>query len=212
MTLAFSLLPLGERAGEEGRSWCGCGTQALSPTLSQGEREKENNGGETGQAVNEPMSNNDQSLRDHLLSLLQGRNAHISFDDFVKDFPAAACGRKIEGLPYTAWQVLEHLRIAQWDILEFCREAKHVSPKWPEGYWPKPDELGNEELWKESVKRFRHDLKQMEDLVADPAIDLFAKIPHGNGQTVLREALLVADHNSYHLGALVVIDRLVKNV
>jgi hypothetical protein len=157
-------------------------------------------------------ADHDQSLRDHLLSLLQGGNAHISFDDFVKGFPVEAGGRKIEGLPYTAWQVLEHMRIAQWDILQFCRDAKHVSPKWPKGYWPEPNELGNEELWKETVEKFRHDLKQLEDLIADPSIDLFAKIPHGSGQTVLREALLVADHNSYHLGALLVIGRLVKNV
>ncbi len=153
---------------------------------------------------------NDQSLSDHLISLLQGRNAHIVFDDFVKDFPVDACGRKIEGLPYTAWQVLEHLHIAQGDILEFCRDAKHVSPKWPKGYWPKPAELGNEELWKQTVEKFRHDLKQMEALVANPSVDLFAKIPHGSGQTILREALLVADHNSYHLGALVVMKRIVK--
>lgn len=158
------------------------------------------------------MNNHDPLLRDHLLSLLQGRNAHISFDDFVRDFPVEVCGQEIEGLPYTAWQVLEHMRIAQWDILEFCRDAKHVSPKWPQGYWPKPNEVGDEELWKETVKKFRHDLKQLEDLVTDPSIDLFAKIPHGSGQTVLREALLVADHNSYHLGALLVIGRLVKNV
>ena len=158
----------------------------------------------------EEMTNHDQFLRDHLLSLLQGRDAHISFDDFVKDFPAGACNRKIEGLPYTAWQVLEHIRIAQWDILEFCRNAKHVSPKWPEGYWPKPDHRGNEEVWKETSVKFRHDLKQMEDLVADPATDLFAKIPHGTGQTVLREALLVADHNGHHLGALVVMKRILK--
>jgi hypothetical protein len=158
------------------------------------------------------MNTNDQSLRDHLLSLLQGRNAHIGFDDFVTTFPADAYGRRIEGLPYTAWQVLEHMRIAQWDILEFCRDAKHISPKWPEGYWPKPDEPGNETLWTESVEKFRHDLKQMEELVTDPANDLFAEIPHGTGQTILREALLVADHNSYHLGALLVIGRLVKSV
>lgn len=162
-------------------------------------------------ATDKLSSEDDQTLRDHLLSLLQGRNAHISFDDFVKDFPAEACDRKIEGLPYTAWQVLEHIRIAQWDILEFCRDAKHVSPKWPEGYWPKPEEAGNEELWKETIEKFRHDLKQMEDLVADHANDIFAKIPHGSGQTILREALLVADHNSYHLGAVVVMGRLVKN-
>jgi hypothetical protein len=156
------------------------------------------------------MNNNDQTLRDHLLSLLRGGNAHISFDDFVADFPVEDCGQKIEGLPYTPWQVLEHIRIAQWDILEFCRAVSHVSPKWPEGYWPKPDDLGNADLWKQTVEKFRGDLKQMEDLVADPATDLFAKIPHGNGQTILREALLIADHNAYHLGALVVMGRLAK--
>ena len=162
-------------------------------------------------ATNKPASENDQSLRDHLLALLRGANAHISFDDFVADFPAKACGRKIEGLPYTAWQVLEHIRIAQWDILEFCRDPKHVSPKWPKGYWPEPDELGNEELWKETVAKIRHDLKQMEALVANAATDLFSRIPHGTGQTILREALLVADHNAYHLGALAVMSRVLKS-
>jgi hypothetical protein len=156
------------------------------------------------------MNKTDKSLRDHLLSLLRGGNAHISFDDFVADFPVEDCGQRIEGLPYTPWQVLEHLRIAQWDILEFCRASNHVSPKWPAGYWPKPDDLGNADLWKETVEKFRGDLKQMEDLVANPANDLFAKIPHGNGQTILREALLIADHNAYHLGALAVINRIVK--
>lgn len=157
------------------------------------------------------MNKPDQALRDHLLSLLRGGNAHISFDDFVAGFPAHACGQKIADLPYTPWQVLEHMRIAQWDILEFCRASNHVSPKWPEGYWPKPADLGNAGLWKATVEKFRHDLKQMEELVAKPATDLFAKIPHGNGQTILREALLVADHNAYHLGALVVMGRQVKN-
>src|SRR5450755_2888394 len=116
------------------------------------------------------MNNNDKSLREHLLSLLSGGNAHISFEDFVAGFPVEACGRKIEGLPYTPWQVLEHMRIAQWDILEFCRDAKHVSPKWPEGYWPKPDNLGAADLWKETVEKFRGDLNQMADLVADSSI------------------------------------------
>ena len=158
------------------------------------------------------MNTNDQELREHLISNLRGADAHISFDDFVGAFPAESCSQKIEGLPYTAWQVLEHMRIAQWDILEFCRDAEHVSPKWPEGYWPKPDQLGAAELWKETAEKFRADLNQMEDLISDPATDLFARISHGSGQTILREALLVADHNAYHLGALVVIGRLVKDV
>ena len=154
------------------------------------------------------VRNNDESIRKHVLSLLRGGNAHISFDNFIADFPVDACGRKIEGLPYTAWQVLEHMRIAQWDILEFSRDASHKSPKFPKGYWPKPDELGNAALWNETVERFREDLKRMEGLVADPSTDLLAKIPHGSGQTLLREALLIADHNAYHLGALLVISRM----
>lgn len=151
---------------------------------------------------------NDKQLRDHLLSLLSGGNAHITFDDFVKDFPADKCGERVDGLPYTAWQVIEHIRIAQWDILEFTRDANHVSPKWPEGYWPPQSESGNGDAWRGTVTKFRKDLKEMQDLIADPATDLFAKIPHGSGQTVLREALLVADHNSYHLGVLLAISRL----
>lgn len=154
------------------------------------------------------MDDNDKSLRDHLLSLLSGGNAHITFDDFVKDFPADKCGERVDGLPYTAWQVLEHIRIAQWDILEFTRDANHVSPKWPEGYWPPQAEAGNADAWRDTVARFQKDLKEMQGLIADPATDLFAKIPHGSGQTVLREALLVADHNSYHLGVLLAISRL----
>src|ERR1044071_8826922 len=151
---------------------------------------------------------NDKSLRDHLRSLLEGGNAHITFDDFLKDFPADKCGERVAGLPYTAWQVLEHIRIAQWDILEFSRDAKHVSPKWPEGYWPRKEQVGTPELWSQTVAKFRDDLKRMQDLVADPATDLLAKIPHGTGQTILREALLIADHNSYHLGVLLAMSRI----
>ena len=156
------------------------------------------------------MNQSEQALRAHVLYVLKGEGAHISFEDFIKDFPAARCGERVNGFPYTAWQVLEHMRIAQWDILEFSRNASHVSPVWPKGYWPRPAELGNETLWKESIENFRADLKQMEELIARPDIDLFAKIPHGNGQTILREALLVADHNAYHLGVLVALNRMLS--
>ena len=111
-------------------------------------------------------------------------------------------------LPFTAWRLLEHMRIAQWDILEFSRNPKHVSPKWPQGYWPSTDVPANDAEWDASVAAFRHDLADMEALVADPGTNLFAKIPHGDGQTVLREAMLVADHNAYHIGELVVLRRL----
>lgn len=152
----------------------------------------------------------DQAVREHVLYVLRGEGAHVTFEDFVADFPIERCGQRVTGLPYTAWQVLEHMRIAQWDILEFTRNPKHVSPKWPEGYWPAQDQPGTPELWQETVSKYRDDLKQMETLVADPSTDILAEIPHGTGQTILREALLVADHNSYHLGALVVMSRILK--
>ena len=152
----------------------------------------------------------DESIRKHVLYLLRGGGAHLSFDDFVNSFPPDLCNRKIEELPYTAWQVLEHMRLAQWDILEFSRDPDHVSPEFPKGYWPNPDDLGNPTLWKETIDQFRHDLQQMEALVEDPATDLHAQIPHGDGQTILREAILIADHNAYHLGALAVMGRIAK--
>jgi len=148
------------------------------------------------------------ALRRHLLDLLEGGNAHATFDAAVADLPAAFRGKKPRGAPYTPWQLLEHLRIAQWDILEFSRDPKHVSPKWPEGYWPKTEAPASDAAWKNSVRRFRADLKQMAMLVADKNNDLLARIPHGDGQTLLREALLVADHNAYHIGELVLLRRL----
>lgn len=151
---------------------------------------------------------NDRALRRHLLSLLSEENAHLSFEKAVANFPVELCGLKPEGVPYSAWQILEHLRIAQWDILEFSRNARHVSPKWPEGYWPPSDMPHDETAWQESVKAFRADLNGLENLVKNPSTDLFARIPHGDGQTILREALLVADHNAYHIGQLVMLRRL----
>jgi hypothetical protein len=153
----------------------------------------------------------DDSVRKHVLYLLRDGGAHMSFDDFVGSFPADLCNRKIDGLPYTAWQVLEHMRLAQWDILEFSRDASHVSPEFPKGYWPEPEEPGTPALWQKTIDEFQNDLKQMEALVEDPSTDLYAKIPHGDGQTILREALLIADHNAYHLGALAVMARIVKS-
>jgi hypothetical protein len=152
--------------------------------------------------------NQDQTLREHLLYLLRGGGAHVDFESVVKDFPVGSVHQKIEHLPYTAWAVLEHMRIAQLDILEFSRNAAHVSPRWPEGYWPSGDSTADAGAWEKSVEAFRADLKQVEELVANPTTDLFAPIAHGEGQTVLRETLLVADHNAYHLGVLVTMKRL----
>jgi hypothetical protein len=148
------------------------------------------------------------ALRQHLLDLLRGRNAHADFDAVVADFPSRLRGVKPPGAPHTAWQLLEHMRIAQSDILEFSRDGKHKSPPWPEGYWPKTEAPPNAASWNNSLRSFRADLKAMAKLVADKKTDLFAKIPHGSGQTVLREALLAADHNSYHLGQMVLLRRL----
>jgi uncharacterized damage-inducible protein DinB len=148
------------------------------------------------------------ALRQHLLDLLRGRNAHADFDAAVVDFPSRLRGVKPPGAPHTAWQLLEHMRMAQWDILEFSRNAKHKSPPWPEGYWPKTEAPPKAASWNNSLRSFRADLKAMAKLVADKKTDLFAKIPHGTGQTILREAMLIADHNSYHLGQMVLLRRL----
>ena len=151
--------------------------------------------------------NTDKSLREHLLYLLRGGGAHLNFDAAVAGLPPELRGARIAGVPHTAWRLLEHLRIAQWDILEFSRNPKHVSPPFPEGYWPAGDAPPDPAAWDRCVAAFRADLQAMEALVADPATDLFTPIPHGDGQTVLREALLVADHNAYHLGQLVLLRR-----
>ena len=152
----------------------------------------------------------DKALRDHLLYLLRGGGAHLNFDQAIADLPGNLRGLKPDGLPFTPWKLLEHLRIAQWDILEFSRNPRHVSPEWPRGYWPEGDVPPDEAAWEKSVAAFRADLKAMEKLVASPRTDLFAKIPHGEGQTILREALLVADHNAYHLGQIVLVRRLLR--
>jgi hypothetical protein len=152
--------------------------------------------------------NTDQSLRDHVLYLLRGGGAHLAFDAAIADLPVDLRGAKPAGLPHTPWRLLEHMRIAQWDILEFSRNPKHVSPKFPDGCWPQGDAPPDADALDRSIASFRADLRAMQDLVADPATDLFAPIPHGQGQTILREALLVADHNAYHLGQLVTVRRL----
>ena len=148
------------------------------------------------------------SLRQHLLYLLKGGGAHLNFDKVIDNLPAELRGAKPPGISHTPWRLLEHLRIAQWDILEFTRNPRHVSPPWPEGYWPAGDAPPDDAAWDRSVAAFRADLRAMQDLVADPATDLFTPLPHGEGQTALREALLVADHNAYHIGQLVVVRRL----
>lgn len=146
-----------------------------------------------------------ESLRKHLVNLLTKGEAHVDIASTLKDFPPKLRGRKPKGSPHTPWQLLEHMRLGQWDILRFSVDSKHVSPKWPEGYWPKTDAPSSDKAWKESVQQFLAGLDAMCDLVRDKKHDLFAPIPHGDGQTLLREALLLADHNAYHLGQLVLV-------
>ena len=151
---------------------------------------------------NAARNSNDSALRKHLVELLRGGQAHLTFDDAVKGIPASLRGKRPRAVAHSPWELLEHLRIAQWDILEFSRNPKHKSPDWPEGYWPESPEPPTRNAWKRSADAFRADLDAMIALVSNPKSDLFAKIPHGDGQTLLREALLVADHNAYHLGQL----------
>ncbi|MGA2458121.1 MAG: DinB family protein [Terriglobales bacterium] len=147
----------------------------------------------------------DQPLRDHLLYLLKGGGAHADFDAAMGDWPVQLAGVKVANFPHTAWMLLEHMRLAQWDILEFSRNSKHVSPRWPEGYWPASEAPSDEKAWTASMAAFRKDLRTIELLVSDRKVDLYARIPWGDGQTILREALLVVDHNAYHLGQLVML-------
>jgi hypothetical protein len=151
------------------------------------------------------------SLREHLLYLLRGGGAHLDFEKAIAGVPASLQGSKPAGQPHTPWRLLEHLRICQWDILRFCVDPAHVSPSFPEGYWPGGDGPPDAQAWDRSVDAFRADLRATQDLVANPATDLFTPLPHGQGQTILREALLVADHNAYHLGQLVILRRLLNN-
>jgi hypothetical protein len=148
-----------------------------------------------------------EPLRGHLVWLLRGGGAHLSFGAAVAGLPAALRGARPQGVPHTPWRLVEHLRITQWDILEFCRNPEHRSPAWPEGYWPDGDAPPDAAAWNRSLAGFRADLDAVEALVRSPETDLLAGLPHGDGQTILREALLVADHNAYHVGQLVVVRR-----
>ncbi len=156
----------------------------------------------------QPATDSVALLRQELASYLDSGHAHASWRDAFAELPPELRGSKVVGSPHTAWQLLDHLRIAQWDILEFSRNSKHVSPDFPLGYWPATPAPPDENAWDASVRAYRRDLDEMRKLILDPQTDLFAKIPHGSGQTILREALLIIDHNAYHLGQLVLLRRL----
>jgi hypothetical protein len=149
----------------------------------------------------------DKSVREHVLYLLKGGGAHLGFERAIADLPEELRAAKVKGATHTPWRLLEHLRICQWDILEFSRNPDHVSPEFPDGCWPEGDAPPESDSWDKNAQAFRDDLQAMIDLVANSDTDLYAPIPHGDGQTILREALLVADHNAYHLGQLVFLRR-----
>lgn len=146
-----------------------------------------------------------KELREQLAQVIDWDHAHIRFDGAVNDFPAELRGKRPEGGPHSPWELLEHLRITLWDIVEFTRDEKHVSPEWPSGYWPKSSEPPTEKAWDEAVAQYRKDLKTLAEITADESIDLYSRIPHGSGQTVLREILLSIDHNAYHVGQLMLV-------
>lgn len=150
----------------------------------------------------------DTLLRKQLVKLLTSDEAHADLERAIRDFPAELRGKVPEGAAHSAWQILEHLRIAQWDIIDFCSNAKYETMKWPDDYWPESPEPPSNDAWDSAVANIRADIQGFSEYISDPATDLFAKIPHGDGQTILREALLIADHNAYHLGELVLLRRL----
>jgi hypothetical protein len=147
----------------------------------------------------------DAVLRQHVLNLLRGGQASMTFDEAVADFPMDRINDRAPNVPYTPWHLLEHMRIAQWDILDFSRNPDYTELKWPEEHWPAPDAKADGVAWNETLRAFHADFDAVCALVADPATDLYATIPHGTGQTILREALLVADHNAYHTGEFAIL-------
>ncbi|HEX2249340.1 MAG TPA: DinB family protein [Gemmatimonadales bacterium] len=148
------------------------------------------------------------AVREQLSRLLEWNEAHMSFDAAVRDFPDSLRGVQPEGLPYSPWQLLEHLRITQHDILEFCINPDYVEPRWPDDYWPEEPAPVSRSAWDTSIEQFVRDRAALQRLSLDRRIDLESKIPHGQGQTYLRELLLAADHAAYHLGELIVVRRL----
>jgi len=151
---------------------------------------------------------NEKSVRRQLAESIGWHDAHLDWPEALGDFPARLRGVRPKGAAHSAWELLEHARLAQWDILEFSRNPQHVSPDFPSGYWPKTPAPANPAAWDRSVRAFLRDRRAMQKLVTSPKTDLSARIPHGSGQTILREALLAADHNSYHLGQVVLLRRL----
>lgn len=150
----------------------------------------------------------DQIIREHAVYLLQGGGAHASLSDVLSDVPAELQGKTEPQIPHSLWMLVDHMRICAWDIVEFTRDSSHVSPVFPDGYWPTQSSPPDEEAWNSSLASLKRHTVEMIEMVSDPSLDLLTPIPHGTGQTILREALLLADHNAYHLGQAVYLRRL----
>ncbi len=155
-------------------------------------------------------SAHNKDIVDNLIHLIEKGNAHASLDNALQDMPYSVLGKRPENLPYSIWQLAEHIRIAQWDILEFSKSAKHVSPKWPDGYWPKEAEPSSDAAWRKCVDAIKADRQEFIDLIKNAGDDLYKPFEHGDGQSLLKEALVLADHNSYHTGEIIIIRRLLK--
>ncbi|RSK30260.1 DinB family protein [Hymenobacter metallilatus] len=151
-----------------------------------------------------------QGVINELISLLTQGNAHVTFEEACAGLTPAQWNQPVPEASHTIWQVVEHLRIAQWDILEFSRGVGHVSPDWPSGYWPATTATANEATWQHTHHQIQADRQRFIGLLHHPATDLLAPIPHGDGQTMLREAMLIADHNAYHTGEIVLLRRLLR--
>ncbi len=147
----------------------------------------------------------DAPMRQQLVRLLDWGDAHMTLDEAVADFPPEYMNARPPNVPYTPWHLLEHIRIAQWDILDFCRNPNYQEMEWPREYWPARDEKADQARWDETLRQFRSDREELQRLATDPSVDLYARIPHGQGQTILREILLVADHNAYHIGEFAIL-------
>jgi uncharacterized damage-inducible protein DinB len=152
-----------------------------------------------------------EGIVEELSALLEAGNAHVTFDDVCADIPLELLTKPVPGLPYTLWQLVEHIRIAQWDIVEFCLSAEHRSPKWPDEYWPAPTAAVDAQQWQSALQQIRQDRARFLALLRDPAQDLLKPLPHGTGQTLLREAMLIADHTAYHTGQIILLRRLLHN-
>jgi len=150
------------------------------------------------------------TLIENIVDLIEKGNAHVSLDDALENIPFALLGEKPGSLPYSIWQIVEHIRIAQWDILEFSRNAKHISPQWPDGYWPKEPVPKSKDAWNKCIEQIDADRKSFIELIKNAGDNLYEPFDYGTGQSLLKEALVLADHNSYHTGEIIIIRRLLN--